>query len=154
METIWMKCQILFSRKSKKNITTFSSAELALRVIRANARNTMFKEMPWSRSVAVLPFCTRETMFWPPNCLPRRQSPSEKGSILKGKTWLLSGEPILSFKSRPQQNNFSQLPRKVNSFLYLRDTHNTHGHKITNILTLFCFVANFYYLFNLCYTFV
>ena len=41
-----MKCQILFSRKSKKNITNFSSAELALRVIRANARNTMFKEMP------------------------------------------------------------------------------------------------------------
>ena len=33
METICMKCQILFSGKNKKNITNLSSAELAQRVV-------------------------------------------------------------------------------------------------------------------------
>ena len=31
-----MKCQILFSRKNKKNITNFSSPELGLRVVKVN----------------------------------------------------------------------------------------------------------------------
>ena len=33
METICMKCQILFSEKNKKNIINLSSAELAKRVV-------------------------------------------------------------------------------------------------------------------------
>ena len=34
LETICMKCQILFSGKNKKNITNLSSAELAKRVVK------------------------------------------------------------------------------------------------------------------------
>ena len=34
MESICMKCQILFSGKNKKNITKLSSAELAKRVVK------------------------------------------------------------------------------------------------------------------------
>ena len=36
METICMKCQILFSGKNKKNITNLSSAEFAQRVVKVN----------------------------------------------------------------------------------------------------------------------
>ena len=34
METIYMKCQILFSGENKKNITDLFSAELAQRVVK------------------------------------------------------------------------------------------------------------------------
>ena len=37
-ETICMKCQILFSRKNKKNITSLSSAESALSVVSVKLR--------------------------------------------------------------------------------------------------------------------
>ena len=36
METICIKCQILFSGKNKKNIINLSSAEFVLRVVKAN----------------------------------------------------------------------------------------------------------------------
>ena len=36
METIGMKCQILFSGKNKKNINNLSSAELPKRVVKVN----------------------------------------------------------------------------------------------------------------------
>ena len=37
METICMKCQILFSGKNKKNIINLSSVELAQRVVKAKS---------------------------------------------------------------------------------------------------------------------
>ena len=39
METICMNCQILFSRKNKKNVTSLSSAELASRVVKVKLTN-------------------------------------------------------------------------------------------------------------------
>ena len=39
METICMKCQILFSLKSKKNITNLSSAELVQSIVKVNVIN-------------------------------------------------------------------------------------------------------------------
>ena len=38
METICMKCQILFFRENKKNIINLSSAELANRMVKAKVQ--------------------------------------------------------------------------------------------------------------------
>ena len=40
METICMKCQIMFSGKNKKNIINLSSAELAQRVVKVKLCNS------------------------------------------------------------------------------------------------------------------
>ena len=41
-----MKCQILFSRKNKKNIINLSSAELAQRVVKGNIQATNKRGYP------------------------------------------------------------------------------------------------------------
>ena len=52
VETICMKCQILFSGKSKKNVTNLLSAELAKRVVKVN--------LPWCEVYFTFP-CKRWT---------------------------------------------------------------------------------------------
>ena len=44
METICMKCQILFSRKNEKNTTNLSSAELAQQVVNVKEKNSCLLE--------------------------------------------------------------------------------------------------------------
>ena len=45
METIYMKCQILFSGKNKKNIANLSSAEFAQRVVKVRKVVNKVKEI-------------------------------------------------------------------------------------------------------------
>ena len=45
METICIKCQILFSWKNKKNITNLSSAELAKTVVKLEETDTFSAEV-------------------------------------------------------------------------------------------------------------
>ena len=53
VETIHMKCQILFSGKNKKNINNSSSAELSLREIKVKAQK-MLKTTQFAKCISII----------------------------------------------------------------------------------------------------
>ena len=75
METKYIKCQILFSRKKKENVINLTPADLVMRVIKATEASTFFKVFGMTQS-------GRDILKWQILVIQNRTStPSTLGKI-------------------------------------------------------------------------